>query len=822
MDIKTLNLDEHIGNINRIESIKDLREWEIYTIYNIVKNRPVRYGSINIDSFVKNIASMVNQYITDSVLIRTRMRSRLFGADVSLKCNKPKYVEEKDWSDTLLQSFLRDWTSFVIVESLFSKKFLKKIQNKKTHLALFKKFSTERSIRNIFNKKNDELNSCNISRSAIEFCKNKLDGQWKYREYGASITNKVLKILPKLVIWSDVFLSYNTGFGKKDVYDALGRFQYILNLKGERSVLNGLSQRIIRDSDFLLKPENEVACLKTIYSNATEYELNKFKIDKDEQKYFGAMQRLLSKRTEYLHRGTNFNGIDGILSRRFFESFIRNRDFCFIELVKFFIADARKKNVNFIGGYTVNSKFYKMAISTILRQKKDDYCENKKHPFDGRRMFWNSIVHNYNNNIPVYGSLSFEEEKIKSNKIINETLNNFINISPDDRRNILYVAENELVKCVSLGFISRYYKPYTRRKFWSEPLSLIGKDTANLFSSYPLMVKYFKSKLSSENFFVLFDKLTDLFLSGRYPTQPVFTRADKKDWLILSNETLEYFLDRNRFFDCDSAYISSNKREYYDAGIKTRREILESLHSIGNRWNIPYSMALGSLTFKHGHFINQYHHHLFDNIVDGDGEIIQEVRGEVVHIGCVNNSIWKLWRNYLRENNEPEPVDSKFAFFTFVSKLASWSPRTAKSILGLKVNAIDYDIKGFRWIPDFKNLSDIIDKNDNELKTFIGRMWNARTNDSIDLDNFIKISNNLSKLGKIAKEQKQKIDREILFIKEDMRYRNMIMADEKNINHEILLNKITEKVSKDMVYRSEYLRKEEERNCINHSIKRKH
>lgn len=783
MTFNELSLDLHIGNVRRITKLKDLREWEIESLLNIVKNRPVRLGnSFDLNNFVSNMCLIVNDIITDKVLMSSRMRSRYLGADVGLDCKKPEYVRDDKWSNTLLQSFIRDWTGYVVVESLFSVKFKKDIECKKTHLKLFFKFVYERSIRNVFNKKDNKYSSCDISRSAIFWCKKNLDGQWKYREYGDSLTEKVLKKLPSFIAWSDAFLYKHTCFGN------------ISNLKYGFKKLTGF-----------------YASLETEKNNEV---LSKLKADIDI--FLNGFEKMLTTRQNHLILNKTANGVDGILSKKFYESFLRNRDFCFIELVKFFIADAKKRNINNPCGYTINSNFYKMGIRSIIN--KSDFKKNNKYNnklFDARRMFWNSIVYNFNEKNPISGSLSDDKELILFNKFYKKLISDYASLSIDDKKNIIKLSQNELYRYSSIGSMVKSVKPYQRIYCWNAPLLNLGRDTSNLFNiDGDSIMDFFSSKLTSENLFVLFDKILDMALSG---TSLSIDYNNETEWMSILENALKFYTNKYKITDCENRKFHSNRSGHFlDYGLRARKDILESIVLKNNRWSKPYSLAIGGHSFKFNNFLDNYSKHFLFYVENIDGlkpkgyneapEYITEIMDNVIGVGCVNIKIWDLWNKFLSDFriSQLSVIDNRFAFLTFVARLGYWSPKVAKSILGLYYNYVDYDFKGFRWIPDFKNLTDIIDETDNKTEDFFGRVSNANRNDMSYL-NVLRIKANEIRGSKKLEDilLLNKINRDINLTISDYQHRKNFIEEcvKNNIKDDEIKTMLTKKTSSDFAKR---------------------
>lgn len=649
-----LTVSTHIGEIRRVKSFNDLRHWEQDALLDIKARRVKRYAHLDIDTFVLNVISFIDKALTDKFILSSRMKARFVGSDISYKVICPDFISRSEWSSSLLDSFISDWYGYVIIESFFNKTFFEKMKSISIHRKYFLNFIYNRSL------KRDLL----PSRSCIEWCKKNLDGHWGLRQYGESVTKRILNVLPQYLAWADIYLSKRSGFGYSEINSK------ILHMS---SLLGKDDSGILSDNDKEIMPELSNSILSMLRtSESDEYDLNDMSYQYDDPKYT--------------------NGANGIIAQKFMDYYVRNIDICFIYIVKHFIADYSKKNKEHQGydGYGINSPLTKPAISSIRRQ--NGYLSDWK--IDSRCLFWHSLVHDFNRMSPRYGTYDKKSHLIENAKIVNKLYYDFCNLPNRIRSNPLLLAENEFIRYTCFGYTRVQVSPYARQKYWRLVQKNFNKNTSLLFSFNDNRT-IFKSKLTPENIFVIIDKATDLIYSGRLNELITYRRADGLHANYLLMKIIKSFIDEQGMIEnADIAITCSNAFNNDVVKDATRKDILLSLSEEQDALKLPLRQALGKSIRSHKDFTTSYKQSIFDLYNDEDGNYYIPRHGMLPK--GLNNSFY--WNEWVENFDSYSSIDKGYAYYMFIGRMQLWNTYVSRSLIG-------YDTDSHLWLPDFKNLS---------------------------------------------------------------------------------------------------------------------
>lgn len=501
------------------------------------------------------------------------------------------------------------------------------------------------------------------SRSCIEWCKKNLDGHWGLRQYGESVTKRILSVLPQYLAWADIYLSKRSGFGYSEMNEK------ILNM----SFLLGKDDDALSDKDKEVLPELSNSILSMLRTSETdEYDLNDMSYHYDDPKYT--------------------NGATGIIAQKFMDYYVRNIDICFIHIVQHFIADYSKKNKHSHGydGYGINSPLTRPAISSIRRQ--NGYLSDWK--IDGRCLFWSSLVHDFNMSSPRYGTYDKKTYLIENAKIVNTLYYDFGNLSKNIRSNPLLLAENDLIRYSCLGYTRVQMSPYARQKYWKLIQKYFTKNTSLLFSFNDNRT-IFKSKLTPENIFVIIDKATDLIYSGRMHELLTYRRADGLHANYVLMKIIQSFINEKGMIDnADIAITCSNAFNNDVVKDETRKDILLSLIEDNNTLKFPLRQVLGGFIRSHKDFISSYKQSIFDLHNDEDGSYYIPRHGMIPK--GLNNSFY--WNEWVENFDSYSSVDRGYAYYMFIGRMQLWNTYVSRSLIG-------YDTDSHLWLPDCKSLS---------------------------------------------------------------------------------------------------------------------
>lgn len=651
---KLRNIDFNIlgKRINRIRTFDDLRYWDKWEIENIISRRRVRYSSRNdIISYINNLISDINLIITDEVLITARNRSRFVGNDVSyiLKC--PSHIDINKWSSTVVETFLMDWYSHVIIESVFSISFRKTIDTKKKHIKAFYKFIMTRS----FTQK------IKPSRSCIEWCKYHLDGKWKNRQYGESVTKKLLESLPKIIAWADIILKKRSAFNSSDYIRAIDQIELMS----------------IKSYDCMNTEE------KQHYQNTLKFIYNGLKI-RDSDYSFG-------NRIYYGEDTVCCNGTDGIIALQFLDFYNRNPDLCFIFLLEKIIGDASYKNRNKEGcdGYNLSNSFLKPAISSIKRQR----INLKDIKIDYRRLPWNSIILDLYTSKPLKTTYPVIQEALITSSLRNKVYHDFINMKPAKLQDTFSLHDAVLMRTATLGYFRKRIRPSLRREFWRNVTRFMKNKIPFIFTD-AFSRKIFASKLTSDDIVMIIQKLTDLVYSGRLINFFYKHRADGlQDCYIVMN-VIEKYIKNNLIYNGDKALFCSLSTKPDSVKYKTRFEILNTFKHTHDLSSV-FCISNHGYFRRHQDFMSCYRP-LTHELKMEDGKLVSTPKYDMLFHGIRNSQFWDKWRSIRPEYS---CMNEGLDFFMFIGRMQMWSTHVARSLLG-------FDTDGYTWLPNLMTCSD--------------------------------------------------------------------------------------------------------------------